>query len=191
MEKREKILKVSLKLFMEKGFNQTSIEEITKLVGISKGSFYTYFKSKEELLESIIESLIENVEKEFFKIVSIKKKNPVDYIESFLKLNLSLSENFSSSIFTIIRDVSFAPTKVREEMRENLQKKVNEKLKQFILLLKDEANETDILFLQGILLSLWVAVIFGNKIPPIKELSKRIWYGLGGEKNEKICRDSC
>ncbi len=182
MGKREKILKVSLKLFMEKGFNQTSIEEITKLAGISKGSFYTYFKSKEGLLENIIESLIENVEKEFFKIVSVKKKNPVDYIESFLKLNLSLSKNFSSSIFTIIRDVSFAPTKVREEMRENLQKKVNEKLKQFILLLKDEANETDILFLQGILLSLWVAVIFGNKIPPLKELSKRIWYGLGGEK---------
>ncbi len=182
MGKRERILKVSLKLFMEKGFNQTSIEEITKFAGISKGSFYTYFKSKEELLENIIESLIENVEKEFFKIVSIKKKNPVDYIESFLKLNLSLSKNFSSSILTIIRDVSFAPTKVREEMRKRLRKRIDEKLKQFVLLLKDKADETDILFLWGIIISLWATVIFGNKIPPLKELSKRIWHGLGGEK---------
>jgi len=182
MKKRENILKVSLKLFMEKGFNQTSIEEITKLAGISKGSFYTYFKSKEDLLENIIESLIGNVEKEFFKIVSIKKKNPVDYIESFLKLNLSLSKNFSSSILTIIRDVSFAPTKVREEMRKKLRKRIDEKLKQFILLLKDEANEADILFLWGIIISLWAAVIFGTRTPPLKELSKRIWYGLGGEK---------
>jgi len=182
MEKRERILEVSLKLFMEKGFNQTSIEEITKLAGISKGSFYTYFKSKEDLLENIIESLIGNVEKEFFKIVSIKKKNPVDYIENFLKLNLSLSRNFSSSILTIIRDVSFAPTKVREKMRKKLRERIDEKLKQFVLLLKDKVDETDILFLWGIIISLWAAVIFGNKTPPLKELSKRIWYGLGGEK---------
>lgn len=187
MKKREKILDVSLKLFKEKGFNQTSIEEITKLAGISKGSFYSYFKSKEELLENIIESLIENVEKEFLKIVSVKKKNPVDYIEGFLKLNFSLAKNYSSSILTIIRDVSFAPTKVREKMRNKLRKKIDEKLKQFILLLKDSVEETDILFLWGIIISLWSAVIFGNKIPPLGKLSKKIWYGLGGKKNEEIC----
>ncbi|MCJ8342257.1 MAG: TetR/AcrR family transcriptional regulator [Cetobacterium sp.] len=57
--KKEKILASAKKLILEKGFVKTSVEDITNYVGIAKGSFYTYYSSKDELLGSIIKEVLE------------------------------------------------------------------------------------------------------------------------------------
>ncbi|MDM5225515.1 TetR/AcrR family transcriptional regulator [Cytobacillus sp. NJ13] len=55
MNKREAILETAVNLFAEKGYNQTSMQEIADGVGISKGSLYSFFTSKEDLMISIYE----------------------------------------------------------------------------------------------------------------------------------------
>lgn len=50
---KEKITEVSLQLFEQKGYHTVSIDKIVKESGISKGAFYHYFKSKDELLYNI------------------------------------------------------------------------------------------------------------------------------------------
>jgi len=57
---------------LNRGFNETTIDEITKHANISKGSFYTYFKTKEELLEKIIENLIDKIDERFYEITKIR-----------------------------------------------------------------------------------------------------------------------
>jgi AcrR family transcriptional regulator len=52
-DKRTHIIETAIKLFAEKGFHSTSIQEIADAVGIAKGSMYLYFKSKDDLLLSI------------------------------------------------------------------------------------------------------------------------------------------
>lgn len=52
--KKDKIIEKSMELFCEKGYYATKVEEITKALGISKGNFYTYFGSKEEVLHEIL-----------------------------------------------------------------------------------------------------------------------------------------
>lgn len=47
--KRDEILAVASKLFYEQGYNQAGIQQIIKEAGTAKGTFYTHFKSKEEL----------------------------------------------------------------------------------------------------------------------------------------------
>lgn len=49
------IIEVGMKLFAQKGFSATSVQEITKECGISKGAFYLHFKSKDELLLEILQ----------------------------------------------------------------------------------------------------------------------------------------
>ena len=49
---------IARKLFVEKGYDQTSINDILKIIEIAKGTFYYYFTSKEELLEEIIMQII-------------------------------------------------------------------------------------------------------------------------------------
>jgi AcrR family transcriptional regulator len=49
-ETRKRILESALSLFREKGFDQVSIDEITSTAGVSKGSFYTYFQTKSDII---------------------------------------------------------------------------------------------------------------------------------------------
>ncbi|MBW4081731.1 TetR/AcrR family transcriptional regulator [Paenibacillus sp. S150] len=51
--KKEQIIKTAMQLFAVKGSSSTSMQEIAELCGISKGSLYLVFKSKEELERSI------------------------------------------------------------------------------------------------------------------------------------------
>lgn len=57
-EKRELIKEKALSLFAEKGFEATSMNDIAKAAGISKGLTYNYFASKEELLQTIWDDLV-------------------------------------------------------------------------------------------------------------------------------------
>jgi AcrR family transcriptional regulator len=53
--KKQLIMEKSLELFAENGFEATSVQQITQRCGISKGAFYLYFKSKDELINSLID----------------------------------------------------------------------------------------------------------------------------------------
>lgn len=50
----EQILSVSAKLFTEKGYEKTSIQDIINVLGMSKGAIYHHFKSKEDILEAVM-----------------------------------------------------------------------------------------------------------------------------------------
>ncbi|WP_459500428.1 TetR/AcrR family transcriptional regulator [Bacillus sp. C1] len=51
----EKILTVSATLFSEKGFDKTSIQDIVDSLGMSRGAIFHHFKSKEDILEAVME----------------------------------------------------------------------------------------------------------------------------------------
>ena len=52
------LLEAALTLFVEKGFAATRSEEVAKAAGVSKGTLYLYFPSKEELLKAVIQHFL-------------------------------------------------------------------------------------------------------------------------------------
>lgn len=54
MNRKEEIIQAAMKLFAQKGYYATSMQEIAEQSGIAKGSIYNYFKSKEEIAVSIL-----------------------------------------------------------------------------------------------------------------------------------------
>ena len=54
---REKIINTAWKLFYEEGFGETTINDILREADISKGTFYYYFRSKDDLLGTLSEIL--------------------------------------------------------------------------------------------------------------------------------------
>lgn len=50
----QELLDAALDLFVEKGFAATRIEEVARRAGVSKGTLYLYFQSKEELLKAVV-----------------------------------------------------------------------------------------------------------------------------------------
>lgn len=55
----EKVLSVSAQLFLEKGFEKSSMQEIAQIAGVSKGAIYHHFRSKEEIFDAVTEQQIE------------------------------------------------------------------------------------------------------------------------------------
>lgn len=58
---KDKIIEKSIELFEKKGFSSTSIQDIVDELGVTKGSFYYYFSSKEQLLMDIHDEYINNL----------------------------------------------------------------------------------------------------------------------------------
>ncbi|ADQ39918.1 transcriptional regulator, TetR family [Caldicellulosiruptor acetigenus I77R1B] len=52
--KENRLLDAAYSLFIEKGITATAIDEIVKKAGVAKGTFYLYFKDKEDILEKLI-----------------------------------------------------------------------------------------------------------------------------------------
>ncbi|WP_031389231.1 TetR/AcrR family transcriptional regulator [Kineothrix alysoides] len=58
----ENILSVSAKLFLERGFDKTSMQNIAETAGISKGAIYHHFQSKDEIIKAVTDKQAQAVE---------------------------------------------------------------------------------------------------------------------------------
>lgn len=62
-ERRLEIIDTAKKLFSERGFNNTPVDAIIKEMSVAKGTFYYYFKSKEEVLDAIVDQTLDQMVK--------------------------------------------------------------------------------------------------------------------------------
>jgi TetR/AcrR family transcriptional repressor of nem operon len=94
---RDKILEVGTKIIHHKGYNHTGIQEILKAAGVAKGSFYNFFKSKEEFGLQVIDyfsSYFSHIAKEILEDRSVP---PLERIKLILQWFM---EYFKSTNFT-------------------------------------------------------------------------------------------
>lgn len=93
------------KLFEKHGLKKTSVDELTEAVGVSKGAFYLFFESKEELFMEILEQFEKEIQTSILEF-SIKsktnaRKNVSDMLKGFLLTwdAYPLLKNFSQTDF--------------------------------------------------------------------------------------------
>ncbi|MFW6141294.1 MAG: TetR/AcrR family transcriptional regulator [Candidatus Saliniplasma sp.] len=67
--KKEELVKAAERLFSEKGYKNTSVDDICEEVGVAHGLFYYYFETKEEIIEAITKRMIDEVENMLAEIV--------------------------------------------------------------------------------------------------------------------------
>lgn len=72
-KKRTALLSHAFSLFMNKGISNTTISEIAEHAGVGKGTFYFYFKDKEDLIEKLIAQKAEQL---LLNAVQILKEHP-------------------------------------------------------------------------------------------------------------------
>ena len=86
---KRKIFESSLNLFASKGYDGTSIEEITSSIGLAKGTLYYHFSSKEEIFEFLIDEGVKLLENS----IEIKTKdleNSIDKIRAIILIQLKV-----------------------------------------------------------------------------------------------------
>ncbi len=57
--RKRELLEIAYRMFLTRGYENTSVDEIIDAAGIAKGTYYYYFESKEETLEEVIGMMIE------------------------------------------------------------------------------------------------------------------------------------
>ncbi|UOY91951.1 TetR/AcrR family transcriptional regulator [Ectobacillus sp. JY-23] len=88
-KKREKILQEATMLFAVHGYNDTTIAKVANAAGISFGSVFTYFASKEELFYATIKEPLEKLGEELLSFDS-NAVNPMKEIEALVQKHVLL-----------------------------------------------------------------------------------------------------
>ena len=102
VRKRE-IIDTAMKLFLEHGYDNTPVSLIIDTVGISKGTFYYYFKSKEELLDSLVTLQTKDIIDSISAIVSDSSKNAIEKLNAIFLNALRMKAEIREIIISIIR----------------------------------------------------------------------------------------
>jgi AcrR family transcriptional regulator len=80
-ERKNEILDAAQELFFTRGYKQTPIESIIKKIGVAKGTFYYYFKSKEDLMDKLVKRMTNQI------LIEIKKITERTDLDALAKLN--------------------------------------------------------------------------------------------------------
>jgi len=97
------VIKSAHELFVEKGFQATSVQDILDYSGISKGTFYNYFSSKNELLIAIFSSLNQQINEEQDRLLI--GQDPAN-VEIFIQqLELQVAFNQRNKLLRLFEEV--------------------------------------------------------------------------------------
>lgn len=140
-EKERLIIEMAMKLFANKGVNTTSVQEIVTACGMSKGAFYLYFKSKDELLLATLRYYYDKIQK---KMMDLDK-------ESLLP-----REKFEKQLYCQFNDIQKHKEFIIMHARENAIP-FNKEVEAFMMRMKLESHA----FYRNSLLS-----IYGEKVIP-------------------------
>lgn len=101
---KRKIFETSMELFAKKGYEATSIEEITSIVGVAKGTLYYHFSSKEEIFNFLVEEGMKLL-KNSIEIKTAKMSNCIDKLKAIMLIQIKITvkyENFISMLLSQI-----------------------------------------------------------------------------------------
>lgn len=163
-----KIRSASLELFVEKGYRNTSVAEIAKRANISKGLIYNYYKSKEEVLESVLSGFLQ-MEKEVTKEGESSLLEMLDQYflmlenqSGFVKMILSFSLDVND--LPIVKQFIHAKTERGIKMMQNLLAKSNFK-----------NPETEAWYLTSLLEGTALLAIVAQEEFPLDQMKKEIY----------------
>lgn len=94
---RSEIIRIGTDLISRQGFNATGIDAVLKEAAVPKGSFYHYFKSKDEFGLAVIDHFAEGFERRLDTFLNDEEVTPLDRIRNFLETALArVSQNHCS-----------------------------------------------------------------------------------------------
>lgn len=132
-DKKELIMESATKLIFEKGYSDTKVEDITKEAGIAKGTFYIYFKTKDDLIVSIIENSIKKYET-ILKKIDFTNKSFKETMKEFINSKIKFAKE-NQEIFIIVISFIFDSSNINFEIKNLLfeqSKKISKKIKNII-----------------------------------------------------------
>ncbi len=174
-EARNRIVRVAQEAFAEKGYDQTTMEDIGNRLGVSKGALYLYFKSKEELFETICETR-QHTLRQMLR-ASLKKGN---LIESSLYFFDAITAQHSEYPIDLTFEL-IAEAARNERLKTILREDYDQRLEMLTRFLQDQRlngllrDDVDVYLLSENLSALFNGLIIALILGKDQEEVKRTW----------------
>ena len=192
-ERRNEIIETAGKLFEEKGYEQTQVQDIVNEIGVAKGLFYYYFKSKDEVMEELADRYADAIIDAVNKLID-KDISTFDKINRIFQIFIDSAEK-KFGIFMGIQNVKNGIT--HERIFFNVGKKMVPLLTELILSGNDngECNCSDPKFITEFLVSGLFNIMnqispdekidyLKEKLPTIKTMILKL-YNFAEQKESK------
>lgn len=172
-QKKHLILDTALELFAENGFHATSMSQVAKKAGVSKGLAYNYFESKQDILDEIIKTGFDSIYSHFdLNHDGILTKEEFEYFirKSFQVINEN--RKFWKLYSGIIMQSNLAET-VMEKYGDRSQK-IFQILNHFIATMGSKDPEGDLLVISSLVKGALLVVISAPDFFSVKQMEDKV-----------------
>lgn len=182
---RERLFRAALKLFSEKGIEDTTVEDITNAADVGKGTFFNYFPSKDHILIAFSEMQLSKLHA---AVETLREHSqPIPDFLNGLSVRMTEEPAKAPDVVRAILQAYLSTSTVRSAMREN-QARAHGLLTQVVQLGQDRgdirrdlpAGELAHVFRQTVFGTLLIWSLFGDATLPdrIRTALNVVWQGL-------------
>ena len=172
-QKKQLILDTALELFAENGFHATSMSQVAKKAGVSKGLAYNYFESKQDILDEIVKTGFESIYSHF----DLNQDGILtrDEFEHFIRNSfkaISKNRKFWKLYSAIIMQADL--TESMMEKYGDRSQTIMKMLNQFITSMGSKDPEGDLMVISSLVKGALLVVISSPDFFPVKQLEDKV-----------------
>ncbi|WP_108668793.1 TetR/AcrR family transcriptional regulator [Peribacillus acanthi] len=147
-DKQRKILEAAIEMFAEKGYASTSTNEIAKKAGVAEGTIFRHYKTKKDLLISIVapsmaKLLAPFIIQDIYKVLDEKYESPEDFFRAMLKNRRAFLQKNIAIFKIFLQEIPFHP-ELKEPFMEHVAKKIYTRVEAIIDHYKEKGEIVDL-----------------------------------------------
>ncbi|MGD6965544.1 TetR/AcrR family transcriptional regulator [Rossellomorea vietnamensis] len=175
--KRSSILKAAVKQFSENGFAETTIAAVAKEAGVSFGTVFTYFETKQALYEAAILEPLEEIKPYFSEVNDQFKGSPLEKIKEMIQCHINLFSD-RSEFLRLIQQVLGSPERF-PALFEELATFVNDFVGSVIPVI-EEGQREGVFYKESpsLIAESYLSILNGMRLTFTDESTHSIWNSL-------------
>ena len=175
--RRAEIMDAAMLLFMEKGYANTTTQDIVDKVNISRGLLYYHFKNKEDILYCLVERYSEKLLRDIHVIVNDDDKTAIEKIRAFIDATVISTDNVSAEGTELQKTVDLEENrymldklshKLIEKLTIYFERIINQGISEKVFSVKYPSETAEFLMTAYVFVSNNIGIITSEK-EPVKE----------------------
>ena len=175
--RRAEIMDAAMLLFMEKGYTNTTTQDIVDKVNISRGLLYYHFKNKEDILYCLVERYSEKLLRDIHVIVYDEDKTAIEKIRAFIDATIISTDNVSAEGTELQKTVDLEENrymldklshKLIEKLTIYFERIINQGISEKVFSVKYPSETAEFLMTAYVFVSNNIGIITSKK-EPVKE----------------------
>lgn len=172
--RRAEIMDAAMLLFMEKGYANTTTQDIVDKVNISRGLLYYHFKNKEDILYCLVERYSEKLLRDIHVIVNDDDKTAIEKIRAFIDATIISTDNVSAEGTELQKTVDLEENrymldklshKLIEKLTKYFERIINQGISEKVFSVKYPSETAEFLMTAYVFVSNNIGIITSKKEP--------------------------